>query len=222
VAVPGNFSNEDLYLPPNQVTTVERTFTFLEQRHLLQIWAHAHEHMTEFRIEGVGGAHGGELLYWTNDWQHPPLLHLDPPITFEAGDRVKLATTYHNQTDHPIQFGLLSSDEMQFMFYMYFAGGRSTATEDPGKLPDVLSLAPNFPNPFQESTTLSFRLPHPEYVQLQVFDVLGQEVAVLVDEVRPAGVHEVVWQGGSLPSGVYLMRIRAGLQVRTRIALLIR
>lgn len=114
-----NFGNFDIELPPNEITTISETFTFDETRHILQMWSHSHEHTLEFRIEGVGGAHDGELLYWTNDWEHPPLLELDPPLTFESGDQVRLVTTYDNWTDETIEFGPLSSDEMQFMFYIY-------------------------------------------------------------------------------------------------------
>jgi hypothetical protein len=90
------------------------------------LWSHSHEHTVEFRIEGVGGEHDGELLYWTNDWEHPPLFYFDPPLTFEAGDQVRLVTTYDNWTDETIEFGPLSSDEMQFMFYIYYTGDLST------------------------------------------------------------------------------------------------
>ncbi len=126
VADQDNFGNFDISLPPQQVTTLSETFTFGEQRHLIQLWSHSHEHTVEFRIEGVGGEHDGELLYWTNDWEHPPLFHFDPPLTFEAGDQVRLVTTYDNWTDETIEFGPLSSDEMQFMFYIYYTGDLST------------------------------------------------------------------------------------------------
>jgi hypothetical protein len=119
VADYANFGNSDINLPPNEITTISKTFTFGETRHILQMWSHSHEHTLEFRIEGVGGEHDGELLYWTNDWEHPPLLELDPPLSFEAGDQVRLVTTYNNWTDELIEFGPLSSDEMQFMFYIY-------------------------------------------------------------------------------------------------------
>ena len=42
---------------------------------------------------GAGGEHDGELLYWTNDWEHPPQLQFDPPLMFEAGEQVRLTTT---------------------------------------------------------------------------------------------------------------------------------
>jgi hypothetical protein len=125
VAETDYFGDTNFTLPANQVTTLTNTFTFPEQRHLIQMWSHSHEHTLEFRIERVGGEHDGELIYWTNDWEHPPLLTFDPPLTFEAGEQVRLSTTYDNWTDHPIGFGFLSSDEMQFMFYTYFTGDYS-------------------------------------------------------------------------------------------------
>jgi hypothetical protein len=119
------FGDTQFTLPANQITTLSNTFTFPEQRHLIQMWSHSHEHTLEFRIERVGGEHDRELIYWTNDWQHPPQLTFDPPLTFEEGDQVRLVTTYNNWTDAPIGFGFLSSDEMQFMFYTYFTGDYS-------------------------------------------------------------------------------------------------
>ena len=130
--------------------------------------------MTEFRIEGVGGEHDGRLLYWTNDWEHPPLLHLDPPMTFEAGDQVRLVTTYNNDTNDTINFGLLSSDEMQFMFYMYFTGELPTNVDGPLQQPDQFHLAQNFPNPFSAATTIEYYVPAPSSVKIRVYDVLGQ------------------------------------------------
>ena len=86
------------------------------------MWAHAHERMTEFRVEHVGGEKDGELIYWSNDWEHPVGLEFDTPMTFEKGDRVRLVTTYNNTTDREIEFGLLSSDEMQILFFVYYTG----------------------------------------------------------------------------------------------------
>ena len=122
VADYGSFNNTQFKLPPNRETTISKTFTFEETQHVLQMWAHAHERMTEFRVEYVGGEKDGELLYWTNDWEHPIGLEFDTPLTFEAGDKVRLITTYNNTTDREIQFGLRSSDEMQILFFVYYTG----------------------------------------------------------------------------------------------------
>ncbi len=221
-ASPDNFNNMNFELPPNQVTTVSRTFTFSEQRHILQMWAHAHERMTEFRIEGVGGKNDNQLLYWTNDWEHPPLLHLDPPLTFEAGDQVRLVTTYNNTTDRTIRFGLLSSDEMQFMFYMYFTGELPTATEEEGVSPDGFGLTQNFPNPFSGSTTIKYQVPQPTQVKIRIYDVLGQEVQLLANQTVPAGQHEVTWDAENQPSGVYFIVMEAGTVIKTKTAFLIK
>jgi hypothetical protein len=129
------FGDTNITLPPRQVTTITKTFAFTEQRHLIQMWSHSHEHTLEFRIERAGGERDGELLYWTNDWEHPPQLEFDPPMTFEAGEQVRLITTYENNTDQTIRWGFLSSDEMQFMFYTYFTGDYS-----PPDLPGDLNL----------------------------------------------------------------------------------
>ena len=86
----GNFSNYNISLPPNQVTTLTKEFFFSQKTQIIQLWSHAHEHMTEFKIERKGGDKDGELIYWTNDWQHPPYLELDPPMTFNPGEGVKI------------------------------------------------------------------------------------------------------------------------------------
>ena len=84
------------------------------------MWSHAHENALEFSIVAVGGARDGELLYWTNDWEHPPLLEFDPPLRMESGEGLQAITTYHNGTDEYITYGLRSTDEMQMIFYIYY------------------------------------------------------------------------------------------------------
>ena len=84
------------------------------------MWSHAHEKMLDFSMVSVGGERDGRLLYWTNDWKHPPLLEFDPPLRMESGEGLQMITTYHNWTDETINFGLRSTDEMQFIFYIYY------------------------------------------------------------------------------------------------------
>ncbi|NBB86732.1 MAG: T9SS type A sorting domain-containing protein, partial [Bacteroidetes bacterium] len=73
----------------------------------------------------------------------------------------------------------------------------------------------NYPNPFQEDTTIEYELPETAHVRIVVYNVLGQEVAVLVDEEQAAGRYDVRWDGASqtgasVASGVYIYRIEAG------------
>ncbi|MCX6143645.1 MAG: T9SS type A sorting domain-containing protein [Ignavibacteriales bacterium] len=84
------------------------------------------------------------------------------------------------------------------------------------KVPVGSVLGQNYPNPFNPATTIEFRVSSFEFISLKVFDVLGREVATLVDEVRPAGVYRVHWDASSLPSGVYYCRIQAGAFVESK------
>lgn len=120
VAYPANFNNGEINLPPHETTTLSKTFQFSETRNIIQMWSHAHEKMLEFSIVAVGGERDGEMLYWTNDWEHPPLLEFDPPLVMESGQGLQMITTYHNWTDETINFGARSTDEMQFIFYIYY------------------------------------------------------------------------------------------------------
>ena len=83
-------------------------------------------------------------------------------------------------------------------------------------------LHQNYPNPFNPSTTIKFELPKSSDVRLSVFDMLGREVSVLVNERRDAGVHEVKFDASGFSSGVYFYRLRAGDFVETRKLVLVR
>lgn len=84
------------------------------------------------------------------------------------------------------------------------------------KHPRELHLAANYPNPFNPSTTIAFELPGEKRVRLAVYDLLGREIAVLVEEIRPAGRYEVNWDAAQLSSGVYMYRLEAGEKTLTR------
>ncbi|MCK9210477.1 MAG: T9SS type A sorting domain-containing protein [Ignavibacteriaceae bacterium] len=82
----------------------------------------------------------------------------------------------------------------------------------------LFSLEQNFPNPFNPATVISWRLAVGSLVTLRVFDVLGKEVATLVNEEQDAGVHnyELVIRNYDLPSGVYFYQLRSGKFVETK------
>jgi hypothetical protein len=75
------------------------------------------------------------------------------------------------------------------------------------EIPSAYKLEQNYPNPFNPGTAISFRLSAISHVSLEIFDVLGRRIAVLVDEARPAGTHTARWDGSSMPSGVYFYRL---------------
>jgi hypothetical protein len=80
-------------------------------------------------------------------------------------------------------------------------------------LPEVIKLEQNYPNPFNPTTTISFRLPHSAKVSLVVYDLLGRQVATLINnESRGAGKHEATFSSTGVASGVYFYRLTADAQ----------
>lgn len=74
----------------------------------------------------------------------------------------------------------------------------------------VDALAPNYPNPFTQSTTIPYQLSKPGPVHLAVYDLLGRKVLQVVDGVQPAGRHEATANLRDLPAGLYLYKLRTG------------
>ena len=114
--------NDDIYLPPNQETTLNSTF-WIEDEHeepinLFQLFSHAHKLNTEFKIYKVdqNNQNSRELIYISYDWEHPPVMKFDPPLHFSINDGIELEATYFNDTDEIVEWGLLSVDEMMIAF----------------------------------------------------------------------------------------------------------
>jgi photosystem II stability/assembly factor-like uncharacterized protein len=99
--------------------------------------------------------------------------------------------------------------------------GPASVSNDQNSLPMLFVLGQNYPNPFNPSTTIKFELPRVSHVSLTVYDILGRQVSVLVNERREAGVHEVKFDGSNLASGVYFYRLQAGTFVETKKLLLL-
>jgi hypothetical protein len=89
-------------------------------------------------------------------------------------------------------------------------------------IPTSFSLNQNYPNPFNPSTTIAFDIPSQSFVSLRIYNILGQEVAALVDEVRPAGKYHERWNADNIASGIYFYNIRAGSFTQTRKMLLVK
>lgn len=90
----------------------------------------------------------------------------------------------------------------------------------PSELPRRAVLHQNYPNPFNPSTIIPYSLPAGGQVTLEVFDVLGRRVAVLIDALQPGGIHELEFDARNLPSGTYVARLAAAGTVHTRVLVL--
>ncbi|HET6568893.1 MAG TPA: T9SS type A sorting domain-containing protein, partial [Rhodothermales bacterium] len=104
---------------------------------------------------------------------------------------------------------------LQNAAYVY-TGSTGTAAEDERELPEAALLHANYPNPFGPRTTIPFTLPTATHVTIKVYDVLGREVATLMDAEQPAGSRQVTWEAANVPSGVYVVRLTAGAAMQTR------
>ncbi len=94
-------------------------------------------------------------------------------------------------------------------------GPYAVVTLEKSQVPGIFSLAQNYPNPFNAGTVISYQIPVAGKVMLKIYNVLGQEVATLIDENQAAGLFQAQWQGqdnyGNLvPSGIYLYKLTAG------------
>jgi hypothetical protein len=100
----------------------------------------------------------------------------------------------------------------------------STSAVDDGRpdLPKAFDLAQNYPNPFNPTTNVRFTIVNRQLTVVKVYDVLGREVATLVNEVKEPGTYTVQFDGSNLASGVYFYRLSAGSYLATHKMILMR
>jgi hypothetical protein len=102
------------------------------------------------------------------------------------------------------------------------SNSKTGVADHPSIVPTEFALFQNYPNPFNPSTTISFSLPKADYVTLKIFNVLGGEVATLINSRLDAGIHHYQWQAENIPSGLYYYTIQAGTNKRTKNLVLLR
>jgi photosystem II stability/assembly factor-like uncharacterized protein len=101
-------------------------------------------------------------------------------------------------------------------------GGVTFVEEQIDEIPTAYTLSQNYPNPFNPTTKISWQSPVSSKQVLKVFDVLGNEVAVLVDEEMEAGYHSIDFNASDLPSGVYFYQLKVGNFIETKKMILLR
>jgi hypothetical protein len=111
-----------------------------------------------------------------------------------------------------------------WMYVDYLAVPRAvvTSVDNPVNVPFTFSVNQNYPNPFNPATTIRYSIANSVRVKLVVYDLLGREISTLVDERQDAGFHDVQFNAGNLPSGVYFYRVTAGSSMQTKKMVLVK
>jgi hypothetical protein len=89
-------------------------------------------------------------------------------------------------------------------------------------LPSSFSLSQNYPNPFNPSTSIKYQIANSKLVTLKIYDILGKEIAILVNEKQSPGTYKVNWDASAFPSGIYLYKLNSGDYSETKKMLLIK
>ncbi len=95
-------------------------------------------------------------------------------------------------------------------------GTVEVGSEEDTKVPKEFSLSQNYPNPFNPVTIISYQLPESGFVTLKIYDILGNEVEILINEEKPAGSYDITFDASNLPSGIYYYKLTSGSFVETK------
>jgi hypothetical protein len=106
--------------------------------------------------------------------------------------------------------------------YHIRTNGTTGVDDENNGIPQQFALLQNYPNPFNPMTHFQFSIANLQMVSLKIYDVLGKEVAILVNEVKQPGNYNISWNADGLASGVYLYRLTAGSVVETKKLILLR
>lgn len=165
--------------------------------------------MQEGQSNPVGG--GGLIIpAATSGWTQ-----FTVPIFYFPGspdpDNTIISIIIADTTGGGSEIGTVGS--MGYIDYLTFTGPSSV--EQIGGLPQDFSLSQNYPNPFNPLTNIEYTIPEASFVQLKVYDILGKEVATLVNEEQSAGTYRADFTAENLASGLYITKLQAGSHTKT-------
>jgi hypothetical protein len=172
--------------------------------------------VTTIELQAVGGLVLAAVGLPFDDAVQPDYSDLAKP-----GSRLVAELTYvagPQKNDLPLQaaFPYLATPHRGYDYVKQLTAGTITSVSERGMgigVPTKYSLEQNYPNPFNPSTEIKYTITRNDRVRLRIFNQLGQEVAMLVDQPQTAGAHSVKWDAKGVASGTYFYRLEVGDEV---------
>jgi len=184
---------------------------------------------------GVGKVNLGIFLVYSPSNNYEPMCYVGPVMSYYE----KVTENFQRMTDEEWTSQVKQNQvpTRPDWVNIYLADNNGTSPEQgreiPGKIytnlgksanekPTEFLIQQNYPNPFNPSTTINFSIPNTDIVSIEVYDVLGKKITVLVNEKKLSGLHSIKWETQNVPSGLYFCRIQTGEFVHTIKMMLVR
>ena len=164
-------------------------------------------------VTNVGQA---ELIITDFDWSLPVFDVIFSNLNVSAGVSVDISISFSPTANQTYTDSLEIRSNAGFGYVILEGRGVVAIEDEYSSLPAEYMLEQNYPNPFNPTTRIRYTLPQSGDVSLIVYDLLGQEVALLINDNMHAGNHQVRWDASNLSSGIYFYRLQADDFVQTR------
>ena len=138
------------------------------------------------------------------------------PSTHFDNDIYTIALYHFNEGTGDIVYDSSGNNLTGTIFGATWSSGVLASVSEALTNPTEFKLSQNYPNPFNPNTRIKYSIPQLSNVVIEVFDILGNEIEILVNEEKSVGTYELTWNAASLPSGVYFYQIKAGDFVETK------
>jgi len=153
----------------------------------------------ELSLAGINSVYYGTSMFdITNDGKEEILISLDQLIDLPGDDQIRTFT------------------------YIYKPDKTSGIINTSENIPNEIELFQNYPNPFNPKTNIQYQVPELSFVSLKIYDVLGNEIATLVNKEKLIGSYEVDFDATGLPSGIYFYQLKAGSFIQTKKMILLK
>lgn len=163
----------------------------------------------------------GDTVRWTGSFEFHPFRSTSVPAGAASFENSS-GTTFDYVVPVAGSYAYACDVHAPGMSGSFTAAVAGVGQGTPESQPADYQLKQNYPNPFNPSTTIAYSIPGAAFVSMKVFNLLGMEVATLVNGLQDGGNHRITWNASGVTSGVYLYTLKAGEYTQTRSMVLLR